>query len=221
LTLADGTVAPWVEALGGLFDKNIRPFARLLSWELSHFDRYAAAAPLFEAIHVMHPDDVDAVWPTRAACGAPALARGRGLGLEHAGDGDRRIRRAGRAALSARLARAGLGRAAMRAVISRRPGRARPRAAILRRPRIRRRAVSGLANRRSGCHNDGKVERFRVFKSPETTRRQTMISQGKCPLGRRAQGRQGVVSAHSGAFRNLPFTFGTRFEDKAGPTPRS
>jgi len=60
LTLADGTVAPWVEALGGLFDKDIRPFARLLSWELSHFDRYAAAAPWFEAIHVMHPDDVDA-----------------------------------------------------------------------------------------------------------------------------------------------------------------
>ena len=30
---------------------------------------------------------------------------------------------------------------------------------------------------------------------------------------------KGVVSAHSGAFRNLPFTFGTRFEDKAGTNP--
>jgi tetratricopeptide (TPR) repeat protein len=60
LVRADGTVAPWVEALAGFFDEDIRPFARLLSWELAHFDRYSAAAPLCEAVHVMHPDDVEA-----------------------------------------------------------------------------------------------------------------------------------------------------------------
>ena len=30
---------------------------------------------------------------------------------------------------------------------------------------------------------------------------------------------KGVVSAHSGAFRNLPYTFDTRFEDKHGTNP--
>jgi osmotically inducible protein OsmC len=30
---------------------------------------------------------------------------------------------------------------------------------------------------------------------------------------------KGVVSAHSGAFKNLAFTFGTRFEDKHGTNP--
>jgi osmotically inducible protein OsmC len=30
---------------------------------------------------------------------------------------------------------------------------------------------------------------------------------------------KGVVSAHSGAFRNLPYTFATRFEDKPGTNP--
>jgi lipoyl-dependent peroxiredoxin len=30
---------------------------------------------------------------------------------------------------------------------------------------------------------------------------------------------KGVVSAHSGAFRSLPYTFATRFEDKPGTNP--
>jgi osmotically inducible protein OsmC len=30
---------------------------------------------------------------------------------------------------------------------------------------------------------------------------------------------KGVVSAHSGAFKNLAYTFATRFEDKPGTNP--
>jgi dolichyl-phosphate-mannose-protein mannosyltransferase len=58
--MRDGAVAPWVLGLSEFFDQDVRPFTMLLGWELANFDRFDSAAPLLEAIHVMHADDVGA-----------------------------------------------------------------------------------------------------------------------------------------------------------------
>jgi hypothetical protein len=58
LVTPDGQIAPWIGSLGGFFDADVQPFLRLLSVELSTLGRVGAAAPLVEAIHLMHPRDV-------------------------------------------------------------------------------------------------------------------------------------------------------------------
>ncbi len=55
-----GVIAPWVFGLEAFFDADVRPFARLLAWELVRLDRFAAAEPLTEAVHFMHTSDVAA-----------------------------------------------------------------------------------------------------------------------------------------------------------------
>ena len=56
----NGAVAPWVLGLATFYDQDVRPFAGLLAWELSRLGRFAAAEPLFDATHLMHPRDPDA-----------------------------------------------------------------------------------------------------------------------------------------------------------------
>jgi hypothetical protein len=60
LLLPDGMIAPWIAGLQPFFDRDVRPFTRLLSWELSRFGRYTAAMPLLQAVHIMHPEETDA-----------------------------------------------------------------------------------------------------------------------------------------------------------------
>jgi hypothetical protein len=60
LVQADGVIAPWIGGLSSFFDKDVRPFARLLAWELEHMSRFVAAQPLYESILVMHPEETEA-----------------------------------------------------------------------------------------------------------------------------------------------------------------
>ena len=110
--MPNGAVAPWVLGLGEFFDQNVRPFTMLLGWELASFERYGSAAPLLEAVHVMHPDDVEAClayarcvaalerWPEVEVSVSSTLATATG---ESAGRAELHYLRG--------LARAGLGRA--------------------------------------------------------------------------------------------------------------
>jgi len=87
--MPNGAVAPWVLGLSEFFDQNVRPFTMLLGWELANLERYDSAAPLLEATHVMHPDDVDAClayarcaaalerWPALEAAAASTKAAAR------------------------------------------------------------------------------------------------------------------------------------------------
>ena len=77
LVQQDGVIAPWISGLGAFFDKDVRPFARLLAWELEHLSRFVAAQPLYEAILVMHPEDPE-VCLSYARC---AAAQERWLGV--------------------------------------------------------------------------------------------------------------------------------------------
>ena len=99
----DGTIAPWIRGLSRFFDADVLQFSRLLSWELSHFDRFAAAEPLLDAIHRMHPEDVEACasfarcaaaldhWPEVEAATAATLA---GVDREAAAQAELRYLRA-------------------------------------------------------------------------------------------------------------------------------
>src|SRR5262249_6868794 len=58
--MGDGRLAPWRLGLLSFFDKDILQFSRLLSWELSQFERHAAAEPLLGAIRIMRPGDLEA-----------------------------------------------------------------------------------------------------------------------------------------------------------------
>ena len=103
LVRQDGTIAPWIRGLSRFFDADVLQFSRLLSWELSHFDRFAAAEPLLDAIHRMHPEDVEACvsfarcaaaldhWPEVEAATAATLA---GVDREAAAQAELRYLRA-------------------------------------------------------------------------------------------------------------------------------
>lgn len=78
LVQKDGVIAQWIAGLGAFFDKDVRPFARLLAWELEHFGRFVAAQPLYEAILVMHPEDPE----TCLAYARCAAAQGRWMGID-------------------------------------------------------------------------------------------------------------------------------------------
>ena len=56
----EGELSPWLTGLGAFFEANVAPYARLLAWELSYFGRFAPAAPLLEAIHLMEPGNASA-----------------------------------------------------------------------------------------------------------------------------------------------------------------
>src|SRR5437879_504851 len=56
-------------------------------------------------------------------------------------------------------------------------------------------------------------------RSPSSRRRQQMIRKASARWDGGLKDGKGVVSAQSGAFKNLPYTFATRFEDKPGTNP--